>query len=328
MAAASMGVVALLFGVQALLVPHARQLPLSGVEGRFLFNPHRGGPLEVAGVFFGSAMSAPEVRGQAGSYLSVQHAWPGTGSPWAIAALAGWIALLVLAVLRWRQWRWPRSASFLVTLLAAQLALHEAFGAETLLYALHWIPLLVAFAALAAIDSGARRPATALAAAVAVLATVANGQAFSEARGHLLERYRQRTAFLEDVQALTNPGELLVVGFDPGPNAVPAGAIPEPALAPPRELERMQRRGWLLREEHWTLDRVEQLRGRGARYFVSGNAHALRHSASFVAELTRRFQVLARTETHLVVELAPPAAAIPALVDPAHSGAPRVAAER
>ena len=264
MAAASLGVVAVLFGVQALLVPHAR-IPSPEGEGRFLFAPLRGGPLDVAGVFFGSAMAAPDVREHANNYLSVQDAWPGTGSPWAIAALAGWIALLFLAVLGWRRWRRPLSTKFLVAVLALQLALHQVFGAETVLYALHWMPLLVAFAALAALDPLARRPATVLAASVAVLAAVSNGQEFVEARGHLLEHHRQRTAFLEDVGALTDPGELLVVGFGPGPHAVPVHELPEAALVPPQELERFSRRGWSLREEHWTLDRVEQLRAlRGA----------------------------------------------------------------
>ena len=324
MAAASLGVVVVLFGVQALLVPHAR-LPSPEGEGRFLFAPLRGAPLDVAGVFFGSAMAAPDVREHANSYLSVQDAWPGTGSPWATAALAGWIALLVPAM-RWRRWRRPLCTKFLVAVLALQLVLHQVFGAETLLYSLHWMPLLVAFAALAALDPLTRRPATILAASVAVLAVVGNGQEFVEARGHLLERHRQRTAFLEDVAALTDPGALLVVGFGPGPHAVPAHELPEVALVPPQELERFARCGWSLREEHWTLERIEQLSARGARYFVSGHAQSLRRSPDFVAELTRRYPVLARTETHLVVELRPRSADVP--VEPPAASAPHVATGR
>ena len=90
-------------------------------------------------------------------WLSAQRSWPGSGGPLAAAATIAWVALFGLG-LREAGRRWRTDPLVFVTLacLAGQLALHMVYGEETLLYAMHWLPLLILVAGLALL--GPARP--------------------------------------------------------------------------------------------------------------------------------------------------------------------------
>ena len=106
--------------------------------------------------------------------LSVQDARPGSGGPLAAVAAVAWVTLLALG-LREAGRRWRTDPLVLVTLacLAGQLALHAVYGQETLLYAMHWLPLLLLLAGLALLGP-ARRLARILAGVTLVAAAAHN----------------------------------------------------------------------------------------------------------------------------------------------------------
>jgi hypothetical protein len=101
------------------------------------------------------------------NWLSAQRAWPGSGGPLATLATVAWVVLLALGL---REAWHRRGAEPLVTVtlacLAGQLALHLVYGEESMLYALHWLPLLVLVAGLAL-----QGPARSAAFPLALLAT-------------------------------------------------------------------------------------------------------------------------------------------------------------
>jgi hypothetical protein len=90
-------------------------------------------------------------------WLSVQRSWPGSGGPLGVVATIAWVVLFGLG-LREAGRRWRTDPLVLVTLacLAGQLALHIVYGEETLLYAMHWLPLLILVAGFALL--GPQRP--------------------------------------------------------------------------------------------------------------------------------------------------------------------------
>jgi len=82
--------------------------------------------------------------------LSFQHAGLGSLHFLKLTALLCWVCLLGFAV--WSVARLPQYPRFRIMLalsIAGQIVLHLAYGNETFLYALDWMPLLVAAAALA-----------------------------------------------------------------------------------------------------------------------------------------------------------------------------------
>ncbi|HEY8106252.1 MAG TPA: hypothetical protein VIE46_09100 [Gemmatimonadales bacterium] len=113
--------------------------------------------------------------------LTMQAVPLGTGGRAGNIATFAWLAALVIgigtALTRWRDQR-----IWLVILLglAGQVALHLVYGEETFLYALHWLPLLVALAAAGTL--GPLRPLSlALAGTVLVTAGVNNVAALRRA---------------------------------------------------------------------------------------------------------------------------------------------------
>jgi hypothetical protein len=84
--------------------------------------------------------------------LSYQHAALGPLDFLKVPALVSWLCLLGFAA--WalaRVPQYPRFRTLLALAIAGQLALHLVYGNETFLYALDWIPLLIAAAALASL---------------------------------------------------------------------------------------------------------------------------------------------------------------------------------
>jgi hypothetical protein len=90
--------------------------------------------------------------------LSFQHAAVGHLHFLKFMALLSWVCLLGFAA--WALLRLPRYRRFRTTLalsIAGQIVLHLAYGNETFLYALDWMPLFIAAAALATLTRW-RRP--------------------------------------------------------------------------------------------------------------------------------------------------------------------------
>ncbi len=121
------------------------------------------------------------LRPAAQNQLTMQETRSGTGGTAGNIATVAWLAALVIgigtALTRWRDQR-----IWLVVLLglAGQVALHLVYGEETFLYALHWLPLLVALAAAGTL--GPLRPLSlALAGVVLVTAGTNNVAAFRRA---------------------------------------------------------------------------------------------------------------------------------------------------
>jgi hypothetical protein len=79
--------------------------------------------------------------------LSVQSSSIGSGSTLGWLASGLWAAMLALGVFAW--WRKPDRDFVLPLALLAQLGLYLVYGEETFLYALNWLPFLIAFVALA-----------------------------------------------------------------------------------------------------------------------------------------------------------------------------------
>ena len=123
-------------------------------EQRFVNAPNAARILRVTSIFLLGAVVMPElgatdIFSRSQRALSVQRSWPGKGSLFGWAAVGEWLALLLLGFWAWKRSPRDELTSMMPWALAAQLALHCVYGAETLLYALNWLPLLLAFAALA-----------------------------------------------------------------------------------------------------------------------------------------------------------------------------------
>lgn len=128
-------------------------------------------------------MVAPELgvvrRTYAAPALSVQRSPSGSALGW--VAVAGWLGLLVAG---WhaarRSLRSQRFGAVVVLFLLGQLALHAVYGRETFLYALDYLPALVALAALGT-RGPHRRAVLAATEAVAAAAGVTNVRQFQRA---------------------------------------------------------------------------------------------------------------------------------------------------
>jgi hypothetical protein len=147
-----------------------------------------GGPGIVARAFIYHGMVMPafkvsEPREVRRPRLNVQASSLGSGGTWGLIATGLWTGLLGLgawAIVTIRPLRSFRLA--LTAILVGQLTLHGVYGAETFLYSLHWLPLLVALAALGTLTSF--RPLVLLLAAGLVLTLAVNnvGQFLDAAR--------------------------------------------------------------------------------------------------------------------------------------------------
>jgi len=120
--------------------------------------------------------------------LSFQNAWPGSGSPWGVAAAMLWGIALALGA--WTIVRSPESPilRILLVFLALQFMLHTVYGIETFMYALDWLPVLLIVAMIGFRQFGRFRwPAVAL---LIGLLSVNNFQQFQTISGILAENQR------------------------------------------------------------------------------------------------------------------------------------------
>jgi hypothetical protein len=172
-------IVLLLWGVQRFIYP------ASGYPYAFEFRSYRGfffsadmkTPVAPAAVFLLNGVVMPQIevihRATQDNYpvLSVQGAAFGSMTALRAIALAAWIGILAAGL-------WSAAAGYasrrlrtmLLWSLAGQLALHMAFGDETFLFAMHFVPLLVIAAALGALAPWRR---TVIAGAVVLLVALA-----------------------------------------------------------------------------------------------------------------------------------------------------------
>ena len=158
---------------------------------RHINSADSGGPLQAVQAFVFHSMVMPEINGYVVSLgrqppriavlMSVQSSMAGSGSVWGRAS----IVLLVLffgaglwGLVSMKQY--PRFRLALGLMLAGQFGLHLLYGAETFLYALHWIPLLVTLGALGSLASP-RRLWLVLAILLLVSTAINNGLKFRQA---------------------------------------------------------------------------------------------------------------------------------------------------
>ena len=187
--------VVLLWGVQKFIFPTAEFFIGSRGETSFVHHPQAGGPFQVASSFVFHSVIAPAVRliqddaytqGEEDTFrlserLTFQFATPGSAGPLGLLAVGLWSALLLNGC--WRLVTLDRHGRFrmvLGLLLVFELALHLLYGEETFTYSLHFIPLLVALAALGAISPG-RVGVLVLAVALTVCTGVNNWQQLTKA---------------------------------------------------------------------------------------------------------------------------------------------------
>jgi hypothetical protein len=194
----------LALGQQAIF-PSAKLFLQPESEGQFLQWPRLAEVLRVAPSFFLSPATMPEVRGKDHFYpafpigsesrpfraMSVQNSWPHAGSAAGAVAAVLWVVLLAAGLIAWRTAPLSPLVRLMPYALAAQFLLHCFYGAETILYSLAWLPLLLAFVALAATNGRMRIPVLALAACFTVLNAANNGGKFRQAADMLQhpERY-------------------------------------------------------------------------------------------------------------------------------------------
>ena len=180
-----------LWGIQKAIFPRASfffYLPTASNGGdQFVMADKAGGLRKISTAAIFHSMVMPDIKEgerfipEDGPVLTVQHSAPGSTGFWGKLAVGAWILLLAFGV-----WsliflnRLFRPRVVLALGLIGLLAVHSLFGIETFLYSLHFIPLLVAVAALGTLTR-ARPLVLALAGILVVSAGVNNAQQFDKA---------------------------------------------------------------------------------------------------------------------------------------------------
>jgi hypothetical protein len=324
-ASASAVLVLLLWGLQKLIFPTAGA-PwhlTTAAETGYLFNPESLGLLRKGAAFLFHSIVAPELGSAYGFRLSVQGVFPGAGGLLSAAGAISWALLLVIAAISVKRWGDPRVPLVLVLLLLGQLVVALVFGVETFLYSAHWGPVLVMLCALATLTP-ARTIVVTVAACLTVLAGVNNLRAFAGAADAVAERYDHERRFTERVAALTSVESPVICGRHAaaaqGEPALAAGRAP--SNAPLEDIASdddpdtcyfrfdgplIERKGWIVSYENWSIETVEALRARGARYFITPYRYGIEHNPALFAELDRRFRKLEHTPDWVFYDLSPTA---------------------
>jgi len=182
---AALCVVAALSAAQSGLFRGVRFFPVPQEEARHAFTAESGGPAGVLQSFLFHGMVLPElgVRRHASGelVLTVQASRPGSSSLVGAACVAVWGALLAVGFWAFLSAKGHGPVRLVVGVsLLGQLLLHLAYGEETFLYALHFVPLLLVVVAFGALTR-VRRLVLGLAVALVVLAAINNGVQFGRA---------------------------------------------------------------------------------------------------------------------------------------------------
>ena len=132
-------------------------------ELRYIVSEEAGGVWNIVRSFFVHTVVTPAVRTIAHPIdgfpiLSVQFSRIGSSGPWGVAASVLWVALLGTGLVRLLAMRTHRRVRVFVGLgLLGQLCLHLIYtGRETVLYSLHFLPFLIAVAALGGVGDSTK----------------------------------------------------------------------------------------------------------------------------------------------------------------------------
>jgi hypothetical protein len=183
--------VTVLWSLQVDLFPSARWFLLRRGEPGSIFAAEAMGPVGVLRAFFAHSAVLPAIDvvdyPNAGAWplMLVQAAEIGSNGLLALITTLAWFALLGLGLFAVvTEARLRRFGVFLVLAIGSQVALHLVFGNETFLYSAHFLPLLVALAALGAMTR-LRSVAVTLAALVSAGCGVVNLSQFNRAADFL-----------------------------------------------------------------------------------------------------------------------------------------------
>lgn len=144
-----------LWGIQRLLFPSAKLFLFVMGESKYIATPESGGVIPIAISFFYHTIVMPafdiveRVTHPDWPMLVTQTATAGSGSSWGKYAVVIWSCLLLLGT--WALLSLKNNSKFRFVLglsLLGQLSLHLLYGTETFLYSLHFLPILILFAAL------------------------------------------------------------------------------------------------------------------------------------------------------------------------------------
>lgn len=185
-------VVSALWGMQRLVFPASEFFVGSTRPLEFLHAPSPARVAEVSSAFFITSMVMPKIRtvpkSEGPERLSVQSSRPGSGGIAGFVGAAAWCALLAAGAgwgarsrLRSDQGSlWAVISSFALS----QLALFMVFGAETFLYSMTFLPMLIVIAASVSLTRF-RWIGRGLAVVVLITALVNNSREFDRAIGSL-----------------------------------------------------------------------------------------------------------------------------------------------
>lgn len=192
----------LLWAVEKRMFPATAFFLGDSEEQRYVALKESGGPFRSLTSFFLHTMVMPAIhivdnikysrdRGWT-VMMSTQSSIPGSGSVWGPVSVWLWVALLGLGL--WALFSLKQHRKLRVVLglsLLGQLALHLIYGRETFLYALHFIPFLVALVGLSTLTRF-RPLAIGLAILLVLTAGINNGTQLNEAMAILRNAGPQR----------------------------------------------------------------------------------------------------------------------------------------
>jgi len=294
---ASLGLILLGWGIQSLIFPSSRFFV--GSTPRFLnyiLTPPAQGALAIGTAFAAHSVVTPAPKEKYDTYLGVQgvshQAWPGN-----VAAVA-WTLLLVLALGVLNQVYCLWTVQMLISLILAQLALHFIVGWETFVYSLHFGPLLVILTATVALTR-LRPLALGLALTVALFGGYNNHTRFREASRLLSDKVERTHRLAIRVSDVTESDAKIVVGQRPEFPGPPGTSRRRPQRPPTADFQPRLlpygRVGWTLPHEEWFPEVIENLRAKGARYFVTEYVRGLERNRAFAEGMAGRHRLLEST---------------------------------
>ncbi len=118
-------------------------------------------------------------------------------------------------------------------------------------------------------------------------------------------------AFAGRLRALTEPGSFLILGSSISRGLEPASPACCRHREPdgrflghePVEFYQSHRKGWSIYYEDWSIELLETLRQRGARYFASSFAEGLKEQSEFLRTMGDRYTLLDRTPKWAIFRL-------------------------
>jgi hypothetical protein len=319
------------FAVQHTIFPESDSFLniFRGSEVDYLFNEESLGIVPKLFVFFFHSVVMPHIDRAYGYRLTVQAAWPGAGGPLAMAGTLAWMVLLALGcwsavqLIRQRGVEGSKTITVLLLAIAGQLLVSILFGIETFLYSPHFAPLLVLLTALGALTP-ARRLVVPLALGLTVVAGVNNFQKLDVVAAQIADRYEHERRYAAELARRTDSGALFVCGARALAASGEAGVkreTPEEAkiigvnsLTDPDTCtfafdgQLVDRKGWRLWYEDWSLEAVEAFAKRGARYFVTQYEFGLSQRKALLDDLGRRYAIVARNSEWAIYDLQSPPA--------------------